>query len=112
MREGRIGLPEEWKDAAVSPIFQKGSRHKVENYRPIILTSVCCKVVEKVVRKVLLQNGFLSEYQHGFVHGRSCTTQLLKVIGKVSEILYQGEQLIWCILIYLRPSTLFLTGDC
>src|SRR5664279_1939223 len=92
MREGRV--PNEWKEAAVSPIFKKGSRHQVGNYRPVSLTSVCCKLMEKVVRKALLQhmieNGFLSDYQHGFVQGRSCTTQLLKVIDKLTEILDQG----------------------
>ena len=38
----------------------------------------------------MIKNGFLSEFQHGFVHGRSCTTQLLKVIDKWTEILDQG----------------------
>jgi len=38
----------------------------------------------------MIKNGFLSEFQHGFVHGRSCTTQLLKVIDRWTDILDQG----------------------
>jgi len=68
----------------MSPIFKKGSRSDVNNYRPISLTSVCCKPMEKLIRDALLQhmitNGFLSDSQHGFIHGRSCTTQLVFVI--------------------------------
>jgi Reverse transcriptase (RNA-dependent DNA polymerase) len=32
----------------------------------------------------------MSDYQHGFVYGRSCTTQLLAVLDKWTEILDQG----------------------
>jgi len=87
-------LPNAWKVATVSPIFKKGSRSDVSNYRPISLTSICCKTMEKLVREALLKhmmhNNFLSDYQHGFVRGRSCTTQMLLVVDKLSEILDQG----------------------
>ena len=36
--------------------FQKGLRHEVGNYRLVSPTSVCCKVMLKVVRKRLLQH--------------------------------------------------------
>ena len=90
-------LPQAWKVATkptISPIFKKGSRSDVSNYRPISLTSVCCKTMEKLVRDALLkhtiQNNFLSDYQHGFIRGRSCTTQMLLVVDKLSEIFDQG----------------------
>jgi len=66
-------VPQEWKQANVTPIYKKGSRSDVGNYRPISLTSVCCKVMERLVRHALLDhmicNGFMSEYQHGFARG-------------------------------------------
>ena len=78
----------------ITPIHKKGSLAAVGNYRPISLTSVCCKMMERIIRQALLKhmidNNFLSECQHGFVQGRSCTTQLLKVIDKWAEILDQG----------------------
>ena len=36
-------LPQNWRDAHVSPIFKKGSKSNMTNYRPISLTSVICK---------------------------------------------------------------------
>lgn len=41
----------------------------------------------------LVKNDFLSDCQHGFVQGRSCTTQLLKITDKLTEILDKGGQL-------------------
>ena len=85
-------LPKSWKEANVTPINKKRSWSFVGNYRPVSLTSVCCKVLEKIVWNVLLNhlldNGILSDYHH--VHGRSCTTQLLKVIDTWTDILDQG----------------------
>jgi len=63
LREGQ--LPVSWKKAKVTPVFKKGSRTDVANYRPISLTSVVCKTMEKLIRDSLLQhmitNGFLSD---------------------------------------------------
>ena len=55
-------LPNDWKTALVTPVFKKGSRNDPCNYRPISLTSVCCKLFEHVVscltlkRSVFFQN--------------------------------------------------------
>ena len=66
-------LPTAWKDGNITPLFKKGSRANVNNYRPVSLTAVCCKIFEKNVRNALVQhmldNEFLSEFQHGFVRG-------------------------------------------
>ena len=43
-------LPKDWKMAYITGIFKKGSRHLPENYRPISLTSILCKVMEKFIR--------------------------------------------------------------
>ena len=43
-------IPESWKQANVSAIFKKGDRKKPENYRPISLTSVPGKMLEKIIR--------------------------------------------------------------
>ena len=68
----------------VKPLFKKGSKKKVGNYRPVSLTSICCKLLEKIIRddivKYLEENGFLVDNQHGFRGGRSCLTQLLEIM--------------------------------
>ena len=43
-------VPSEWKEANGIPLFKKGSRNKSENYRPVSLTSVICKVLEKLIK--------------------------------------------------------------
>jgi hypothetical protein len=48
MEEGQV--PAAWREANVTPIFKKGAKSSPNNYRPVSLTSVCCKVMEAVVR--------------------------------------------------------------
>ena len=43
-------LPEEWKQAFVTPIYKKGSHNLPENYRPISLTFILWKTMEIFVR--------------------------------------------------------------
>ena len=60
------------------PIFRQGDRTSSTNYRPISLTSICCKMLEHIILHNLhLQlTDILSVYQHGFRNHLSCTTQL------------------------------------
>ena len=77
-------MPKEWKNANVTAIHKSGNKSCVENYRPISVTSICCRLMEKNIRneivKYLEKNNLISKYQHGFRKGRSCTTQLLECI--------------------------------
>ena len=41
----------------------------------------------------LVQNELLTKYQHGFVKGRSCVTQILAVIAKWIEALDNGSNI-------------------
>ena len=77
-------IPVEWKKARVSAIFKKGDKSQAGNYRPVSLTSVVCKVMEKIVRDHIMDymttNNLLTEKQYGFMAGRSTVLQLLHVI--------------------------------
>lgn len=79
-------LPSVWKEAAVTPIFKKGKKAVPANYRPVSMTSIPCKILEKWVREVLVhhlqEHDLLSDHQHGFISKRSCTTNLLATIDE------------------------------
>ena len=47
-------LPDIWKTANVSAIFKKGEKQKPENYRPISLTSVPGKLMERIIRDAIV----------------------------------------------------------
>ena len=79
-------LPFDWKLANVVPVHKKGDKSNVENYRPISLTSLIMKVFEKCIRDELLSlcSHRIHPSQHGFLPNRSCTTQLIPFIDKIS----------------------------
>lgn len=87
-------LPTDWKSAAVVPIFKKGTRTDRANYRPISLTPVCCKVMESLIKDKLLhfleEHDTISSEQHGFMHGRSCLTNLLEALESWTTALDEG----------------------
>jgi len=87
-------VPSNWKEANVSPIFKKGKRTDAENYRPVSLTCVPCKVMESIVRDFLLAflegQDILSKFQHGFTKGRSCLTNLLETLETWTRLLDDG----------------------
>ena len=77
-------VPDDWKIADISPIFKKGSKQSRENYRPISLTGIVCKIGEKIVRDRVLhfwQNiNLLNANQFAYLKGRSTVAQLLTTI--------------------------------
>ena len=80
-------LPTAWKDARITPIFKKGCKTEPGNYRPVSLSSIVCKTLEKLVRKSIIEhlngNNLLSDRQYGFRSKRSCALQLLNVMEKM-----------------------------
>ncbi len=89
-------LPEVWKLGNVSAIYKKGSKSQPGNYRPVSLTSVVCKCMEKIIRDWILdhftKNNLINPAQYGFVKGRSTTLQLLRVIEDWTAAVDRGEK--------------------
>ena len=86
--------PNEWKIATVVPIYKKGPKGKPENYRPVSLTSIVCKVFESLIKddmtSHLERNLLISNSQHGFRKGLSCATNLIEFMNKVTEAADEG----------------------
>ena len=82
-------LPQDWRDANVTPLHKKGPRSKKQNYRPVSLTSQVVKILERLVQDVLLnllqKNETITCHQHGFQAKCSCITQLLSCLNDWTE---------------------------
>ena len=77
-------LPSDWRSANIAPVFKKGDVHLAENYRPVSLTCVTCKLLEHIICKHMLdhleRNRILTSLNHGFRSGYSCETQLVTTV--------------------------------
>jgi hypothetical protein len=93
LAEGRV--PEDWKKANVTPIHKKGPKAEPGNYRPVSLTSVSCKVMESILKDKVIahldRHNLQESSQHGFMKGRSCTTNLLEFLELVTEATDKGQ---------------------
>ncbi|GAB0184565.1 mitochondrial enolase superfamily member 1 [Grus japonensis] len=87
-------VPVDWKLANVVPVFKKGKKDDPGNYRPVSLTSVPGKIMEKimlgVIEKHLKDNAVIGHSQHRFVRGRACLTNLVSFYNKVTHLVDQG----------------------
>ena len=75
-------------------MFKKGPKNRAENYRPINLASVPSKIMESVLKDAILahlqENNCLIGSQHGFVPGRSVTTNLIEYLNVITAALDEG----------------------
>ena len=88
-------IPEIWKMANVAAIFKKGDKKLPENYRPISLTSVPGKILERIIRNEIVNhmtaNNLFTTCQHGFIAGKSCSTKLLEYMEDITQALSNGN---------------------
>ena len=88
-------VPFEWKEANIIPLFKKGSRNKSENYRPVSLTSVICKLLERLIKDhmvdFLVKHKLLNSSQHGFLKARSCLTNMLCFLEEITKWIDVGS---------------------
>jgi Reverse transcriptase (RNA-dependent DNA polymerase) len=93
LRDGSV--PEDWRTANVAPIFKKGSKSDPGNYRPVSLTSVTSRLMESIIKDQIVshldRNRLIRSTQHGFMQGRSCATNLLAFLDKMTSTLDSGE---------------------
>ncbi|UYV80700.1 hypothetical protein LAZ67_19001437 [Cordylochernes scorpioides] len=75
-------LPQDCKNATIIPIKKHDkSADDPKNYRPISLTNICCKLMEKIILRRLTYHpdtrNLLPEEQYGFRKGHGTIDQLL-----------------------------------
>ena len=93
LKTGKV--PSQWKASnVVPPIFKKGDKGNIENYRPVSLLSCVSKIMERCIFNHMypIVEPSLSKAQHGFMRNKSCTTQLLDMYHTIGSVLYASGQ--------------------
>ena len=76
-------FPDNWKEAAVTPVLKKGSPNQLNNYQPVSCLPAASKILEIVIcsqlSDYLESNKLLPSNQHGFHPRRSTMTALQEI---------------------------------
>jgi hypothetical protein len=80
-------FPDQLKIAKVIPIYKKGEKTLIENYRPISILPTVSKIIEKVIFKQIHQhfqsNDLYHASQYGFRESHSTELAVLEIIDRI-----------------------------
>lgn len=87
-------FPKVWKDSLIIPIHKKGCKGDISNYRPIAKLSCIPKMFESIIYDILLLHckPLFSPKQHGFLSGRSTTTNLTEFVSNTICSMEAGNE--------------------
>ncbi|XP_058828267.1 uncharacterized protein LOC131688131 [Topomyia yanbarensis] len=91
----RSGIfPDCWKRSFVFPVFKKGCKRDVRNYRGIAALCATSKLFESIVLDFVTHNcrNIIAEEQHGFIPKRSTSTNLVSYTSYITHALQQRHQ--------------------
>ena len=95
-------IPTAWKSANICAIYKKkGDRADPSNYRPIAITSVTIRLLEKCIKQQLVQiidpqitihaqqlQQRIHQSQHGFRRGYSCHDHIMSIINDMDDTIH------------------------
>ena len=88
-------VPNDLKVARVKPLYKKGSKLEVGNYRPISILPVISKILERAVyvqiENYLKQKDLLFQYQSGFRNSFSTDTCLIYLSDLIRTEMSEGK---------------------
>ena len=105
-------FPEKLKIAKVIPVFKKGDKENIENYRPISILPVFSKVLERIMYNRLyeyfMNNNLLHENQFGFQINNSTEHAILQFTRDIAQNFDNGK---FTLSIFIDLSKTFDTVD-
>ncbi|XP_072016559.1 uncharacterized protein [Amphiura filiformis] len=85
LKKGKV--PNEWKEARVTPIHKGGDKDDLNNFRPISVLPIISKILERSVHEQLYtyiqENNILSSNQSGFRPNHSTQSTLIDVTDHI-----------------------------
>ena len=100
-------VPEAFKKAKVIPLFKKGSKLDVGNYRPVSILNVLSKILERAIHSQLAdyleKRNILFENQSGFRGGYSTDSSLIGLSDYIKGEMAKGN-LVGMVLIDLQKA--------
>ena len=101
-------VPTLWTEAFIALVVKKGARCMPENYRPVSLTRVSCKILEHIIvrhfRTHLERHGILTPFNHRFRSKLSWETQLLLTLQDLLTFRDRKIQIDMAILDFSKAS--------
>jgi len=76
-------MPQQWRDANITPVGKVRNPQNCEDFRPIAITSALCKVFERILAKRIIassQSIWLKNKQFGFLPSRCTMDAVIQVI--------------------------------
>ncbi|KAK4827448.1 hypothetical protein QYF61_018169 [Mycteria americana] len=89
-----LEVPDDWRNANVTPIFKKVRKEDAGNYRPVSLTSVPRKVMEQLILEAIsrhMKDKVIRSGEHDFTKGKLCLTNLITFYNEMTGLVDEGK---------------------
>ena len=82
-------FPTQLKTGCITPVFKKGDKSNIANYRPVCSLSPLSKIIEKIIYKRMMKfieiNNIFSKSQYGFRKKMSTESALMDFIDYIQD---------------------------